>query len=234
MVSCMFIRSTVCACISDHVATEIPSLLVYQATWQLKYRLFWCIRPRGKWNTVSSGVSDHVAKEMPSVQVYQITWQLKCFLCRCIRQNTWQHKYLLCNCIRTRGNILKNTFTVSAMKPQILGISISYNRSSCNSVNKKIANGLCSMHSYYFRRAVNFLFSTVPNISLGPILYRKYFLYCLDSGAVWIWEQQLTNYQVIILIFEKDEILNLQQKHFTVYTCPKNDRHITERTVIHP
>ena len=151
----------------------MPSVQVYHTTWQLKCPLCRCIRPRGNWNSLYVGVSGQVANKMPSVYVFQTTWQLKCPLRKWIRpRGNWNA--LLCRCIRLRGNwitvcegvsnhvaieippvqvirtsgnIFKTlTFTVSTIKLQILWISISYRRRSCNTVNKKIGDGLYSLH----------------------------------------------------------------------------------------
>jgi hypothetical protein len=211
MVSYRCKLNIICAGVSEHVATEMPFVQVYQITWQLKYLLCrsfrprgnWnaiceSVRPRGNWNAPCAGLSEHVATEIPYVQMYQTTWHLKCLLCRCIslrgnRSTVYAGvsdnvaiEIPSTQVIRTRGNTFKtHTFTVSTLKHQNLWISISYRRSSCSSVNKKFGDGLCSLHWHYSRHVENFLFSTASKVSLGPILYGEYFLYFPDAGAAW-------------------------------------------------
>ena len=164
--------NVLCLGVSEHVATKMPSVQMFQTTWQIKCPLCKCIKKRGNWNVPCAGVSDHEAIEMLSVWVYQTTWQLTYCLCRCIRsrgkwnafcvglsdyvatdvpsvqvyQTTWQMKFPLCSLSEHVATYSKLTFAVRTMKHQILWISISYRRSSCSSVNTKIGDGLCSPH----------------------------------------------------------------------------------------
>ena len=117
MVPCRYKWNTICAGVSDHVATEMPSVQVYHTTWRLKYPICRCIRPRGNWNALCANVSDYVALEMLSEQVYQTKWQLKYHLSRCIRpRGNW---HFLCAGYQNTWKHIQNTFTVSTMKYQI-------------------------------------------------------------------------------------------------------------------